>query len=169
MGKGTQGMRLINIKIQEINKEKVEFIPDNGGIRISASKRPEQSAQSSLLFCRWGSGGPGMVTACQAWSHEVNEQQDGVELCVASWGQAISILFSTSLRLSSKLSTRCQRAAHLVGRGCGRFLGPRFLPRLCSSMTTYSTWDQWDQHRPGSKIGFPFFFPPVSLRNNWHT
>lgn len=52
MGKGTQGMRLINIKIQEINKEKVEFIPDNGGIRISASKRPEQSAQSSLLFCR---------------------------------------------------------------------------------------------------------------------
>lgn len=41
-----------HIKIQEINKEKVEFIPDNGGIRISAGKRPEQSAQSSLWFCR---------------------------------------------------------------------------------------------------------------------
>lgn len=41
-----------HIKIQGINKENVEFIPDNGGIRISACKRPEQSAQSSLLFYR---------------------------------------------------------------------------------------------------------------------
>lgn len=42
-----------NIKIQEINKGNIEFVPEKRGIRISALKKePKQSAQSSRLFYR---------------------------------------------------------------------------------------------------------------------